>query len=53
MEHLFAVIAAPLFAAGTGASFAAEQPAAKPAAGKNAKTVPQKYRVVIQVSGAG
>ena len=51
MKHLFALIAALLFAGGTGAALAAEQPAAKPAA-KKAKAAPQKYKVVIQVSDA-
>jgi len=56
MRHFIALIAALMLAAGTGASFAADQPAAKPvtsakpAAAKKAKAAPQKYKVVIQVS---
>ena len=49
MKHVIALITALVLAAGTGASFAAEQPAAKPAAAKKAKAAP-KYKVVIQVS---
>lgn len=49
MKHLFALIAALLFAAGTGVSLAADQP--KPAA-KKTQAAEKKYRVVIQVSDA-
>ena len=51
MKHLFALIAALLFASGTGASLAADQPAAKSMA-KKAQAAVKKYRVVIQVSDA-
>jgi hypothetical protein len=50
MKHFIALIAALLLAAGTGASFAADQPAAKPTAAAKAKAAPRKYKVVIQVS---
>jgi intracellular sulfur oxidation DsrE/DsrF family protein len=50
MKHAIALIVALLLAAGTGASIAGDQPAAKPAAAKKAEAAPQKYKVVIQVS---
>ena len=50
MKRFVALIAALLMAAGTGASYAAEPPAAKRAASGKSKAAPQKYRVVIQVS---
>jgi len=53
MKNLIAVIAALLLAVGAGASYGADQPAAKPAtSAKKASTKSKKTKVVIQVSSS-